>query len=96
MNLNFKTKNSLSRKNYPDKNPFKSEIQPNSVSLLITHCCVTEHSPIKEYDYWNFPKGPMVKNLPVNAGDIFNSRSKRIPPATERPSPRITTTEPTI
>ena len=50
MNLNFKTKNSLTRKNYPEKNPFKSEIQPNSVSLLITHCCVTKHSPIKEYD----------------------------------------------
>ena len=68
-NLNFKTKNSLTRKNSPEKNPFKCEIQPNSASLLIIQSCVTKHSPIKENDYCNFPDGPVVKNPPANAGD---------------------------
>ena len=69
MNLNFKAENSLTRKNSPEKNPFKSEIQPNSVSLLTIQCCVTKNSPIKEYEYCNFPDGPVVKNPPANAGD---------------------------
>ena len=42
-----------------------------------------------------FPGGLVVKNLPVNAGDMnkFNPWSGRIPHASEQPSPCPTTSE---
>ena len=44
-----------------------------------------------------FPSGPLVKNLPANAGDMethrMDPRSKKIPHATDQLSPCITTTE---
>ena len=44
---------------------------------------------------WDFPGGPVVKNLPVNAGDTkFDPWSRKIPRAMEQLSPSTTITEP--
>ena len=44
----------------------------------------------------DFPRGPVVKNLPYNAGDAGSipGRGTKIPHATGQLSPRTTTTEP--
>ena len=45
---------------------------------------------------WNFPGGPVVKNLPCNsedAGSIFEKETK-IPQAEEQLSPRTTMKDP--
>ena len=43
----------------------------------------------------DFPGGPVVKNLPSNAGDTGSTpgQGTKIPHATEQPSPCATTTE---
>ena len=43
----------------------------------------------------DFPGGPVVKNLPSNAGDVDSipGRGTKIPLATGQLSPRATTTE---
>ena len=45
-----------------------------------------------------FPGGPMVKNLPCNAGDLglIPGQRTKIPHATEQLSPATATTEPTF
>ena len=45
---------------------------------------------------WDFPGGPVVKNLPPNAGDIGSipGRGTKIPHATEHLSPGTATREP--
>ena len=44
---------------------------------------------------WDFPGGPVVKNLPYNAGDAGSNpgQGTRIPHAMGQLSPRTTTTE---
>ena len=44
---------------------------------------------------WDFPGGPVVKNLPSNAGDVGSipGQVTKIPHAMGPPSPRATTTE---
>ena len=36
---------------------------------------------IKNYNYLDFPGGPVVKNLPANAGDMGSTWSWKIPSA---------------
>ena len=45
----------------------------------------------------DFPGGPVVKNLPSNAGnvDLIPGQGTKIPHATRQLSPHATTTEPT-
>ena len=45
---------------------------------------------------WNFPGGPLVKNLPSNVGDVHSipGRGTKIPRAVGQLSPCTTTTEP--
>ena len=45
---------------------------------------------------WGFPGGPVVKNLPANAGDRLDPWSWRIPHAAEQLRPFVTTTETTL
>ena len=51
----------------------------------------------KEYfkESWDFPGGPVVKNLPYNAGDAGSipGQGTKIPRASGQLSPRATTTE---
>ena len=44
---------------------------------------------------WDFPGGPVVKNLPSNAGDVGSipGQGTKIPHAAGQLSPRATTTE---
>ena len=51
------------------------------------------YSRLKNRD---FPGGPVVKNLPCNAGDaiLISYRGTKIPDATEQLSPSTTATEP--
>ena len=44
---------------------------------------------------WDFPGGPVVKNLPSNAGDVglIPGRGTKIPRAAGQLSPRATATE---
>ena len=42
----------------------------------------------------DFPGGPVVENLPSNAGDGFNPRSRKIPHAVEHLSLHAATTKP--
>ena len=53
-------------------------------------CC------FKIYSHRDFPGGPMVKNLPCNAGDaiLISYWGTKIPHATEQLSPSTTATEP--
>ena len=44
----------------------------------------------------DFPGGAVVKNLPVNAGDMGSPWSGKIPLAAEQLSPRATTTDPVL
>ena len=46
---------------------------------------------IKKYKPRDFSGGPVVKNLPANAG--FNAQSRKTPHAAEQLSPRTTATE---
>ena len=50
----------------------------------------------KDTDLRDFPGGPVVKNLPSNAGDmgLIPGQGTKIPHATGQLSPRATTTEP--
>ena len=47
---------------------------------------------------WDFPGGPVAKNLPYNAGDSGSIRGwgTKIPHATGQLSPRAATTEPML
>ena len=47
---------------------------------------------------WNFPRGPVVKNPPSNAGDegSIPGWGTRVPHAVGQPSPRAATTEPAL
>ena len=49
-----------------------------------------------EGEEWDFPGGPVVKNLPSDAGDMGSipGRGTTIPHATGQLSPCTTTTEP--
>ena len=53
------------------------------------------HTPILQ-KIRDFPGGPVVKNLPSNAGDTSSipGRGSKIPHAAEQLSPRATTIEP--
>ena len=42
---------------------------------------------------WDIPGGPVVKNLPTNAGDKVLSWSGKIPRATGQPSPCVAITK---
>ena len=48
-----------------------------------------------EHIKWDFPGGPVVKNLPYNAGDAGSipGQGTKIPHATGQLSPRATATE---
>ena len=52
-------------------------------------------SHLKKVKMRDFPCGPMVKDLPCNAGDMCSipGWGTEIPHATEQRSPRVTTTE---
>ena len=45
---------------------------------------------------WDFSGGPVIKNLPLNAGDLGSipGQGTKIPHALEQLSPGSTTTEP--
>ena len=47
---------------------------------------------------WDFPCGPVVKNLPANAGDVglISSLGIKIPHPTGQLSPHPATTEPAL
>ena len=49
----------------------------------------------QEYVFWDFLGGPVVKNLPTNAGDagLIPGRGTKIPHAAGQLSPCATTTE---
>ena len=49
-----------------------------------------------KFKNWDFPGGPVVKNLPCNAGDASSipGQGTRIPHTMEPLSQRATTTEP--
>ena len=51
---------------------------------------------LKSWSTGNFPAGPVVKNLPSNAGDAGSipGRGTKIPHTVGQVSPRATTTEP--
>ena len=53
------------------------------------------NSPIKRQSGWDFPGGPVVKNLPYNAGDAGSipGQGTKISHAAGQLSPSTTTTE---
>ena len=63
----------------------------NSLKQLSGFICY-----FKIYSHRDFPGGPMVKNLPCNAGDaiLISYRATKIPHATEQLSPSTTAAEP--
>ena len=50
---------------------------------------------LKNYKFWDFPGGPVVKNPPSNAGDAGSipGQGPKIPHAAGQLSPHTTTTE---
>ena len=54
------------------------------------------HFTIKKQYSWDFPRGPVVKNPPYNAGDtgLTHGQGTKIPHATGQLSPCAATTEP--
>ena len=36
---------------------------------MLTNCWAKEAKDLKKYMLWDFPGGPVVKNLPADAGD---------------------------
>ena len=48
---------------------------------------------MKSKDFWDFPGGPLVKNLPCNPGDmgLIPGLGTKIPQAVEQFSPQATT-----
>ena len=51
---------------------------------------------LKKYYGEGFPGVSVVKNLPDNAGDMFDPWSRKIPHASKQLSPSTTTTEPVL
>ena len=50
---------------------------------------------LEKYSLWDFPGGPVVKNLPYNAGDagFIPGQGTKIPHVAGQLSPHATTTE---
>ena len=77
----------------------------NVICVIGLSCFVGFLPPLKEHDpsikikmdyLWDFPAGPVVKNLPSNAGSVglIPSQRTKIPHAMGQLSPWATTTEP--
>ena len=63
---------------------------------LLRRARLDQHKSMRR-DVGDFPGGPVVKNLPSNAGDVglISGEGTKIPHAVEQLSLRATTTEPT-
>ena len=85
--------------------PATTLIQAGIISLLdfhkslqnclpaFTHGPLCSYSGLLKMTMWDFPGGPVAKNLTANAGDVFDHWSGKIPHAAERLSPCTATVE---
>ena len=48
----------------------------------------------KKHKVWDFPGGPVVKNLPSNEGAVGSDQGPKIPHPMEQPRPRTPTPAP--